>query len=200
MSNGLSIAAFAKRAGVSHTTVSVAVRNGRLTLLPDGGVDPKLLRTKWRAQDNPKPRAPKKPAAKKTPPPDSEPAINVDGSPKRKRGRPLKRPEDAKPSSSTEFAAITLQKERSLAALRQLEYEQRAGALVTVDAARRVLFEQARGARDHWLNWPARVAPFLAAELGVEPEAVLHTLTRLVHQHVSVMGEPDASVIRSSED
>ena len=195
MQQGLSVHEFAKRAGVSSTTVHTAVRAGRLTLLPEGGIDPKLLRTKWRAGDRPKRAAlpPKKSAA-------PEPEINSDGSPKKKRGRPLQKPTNAPPTTASEYAAVTLQKERSLAGLRQLEYEQRAGSLITIDNARRVLFEQGRGSRDHWLNWPARVAPMLAAELGVEPVDALRVLTKLVHVHVSAMGEPDGSDIRSRED
>jgi hypothetical protein len=196
MSQGVSITEFAQRAGVSHTTVSTAVRAGRLTLLPEGGIDPKLLRTKWRAGAKPK-RAAAPPPKKSAAP---EPELNADGTPKKKRGRPLQRPTDAPPTSASEFAAVTLQKERSLAGLRQLEYEQRAGVLITIETSRRVLFEQARGARDHWLNWPARVAPLLAADLGVEPADALRVLTKLVHAHVSAMGEPDGSDIRSRED
>ncbi|NIF76090.1 hypothetical protein F3J20_01540 [Paraburkholderia sp. Cy-641] len=69
--------------------------------------------------------------------------INADGTPKRKPGRPLKRPGGAAPSTATEFARITLAKEHALAGLRQLEYEQRAGTVVAIDVARRVLFEEA---------------------------------------------------------
>jgi transcriptional regulator with XRE-family HTH domain len=195
MNQGISLSEFAQRAGVTHTTVSKAVRAGRLVLCPEGGLDPKLLRTKWRARAKPKHTAPlpEKSAA-------PEPELNADGSPKKKRGRPLKKPTDAPPTTASEYAAVTLQKERSLAGLRQLEYEQRAGVLITIETSRRVLFEQARGARDHWLNWPARVAPLLAADLGVEPVDALRVLTKLVHAHVSAMGEPDGSDIRSRED
>jgi hypothetical protein len=44
------------------------------------------------------------------------------------------------------------------------------------------------------------VAPLLAADLGVEPVDALRVLTKLVHAHVSAMGEPDGSDIRSRED
>ena len=191
---GLSVIEFARRAGVSSTTVSRAVRSGRLALLPEGGIDPKLVRSKWRAGEKPK-RPAKNPAKVDIP----EPELNADGSPKKKRGRPLQKPSDAPPTSASEYAIVSLDKERSLAALRKLEYEQRAGVVVDIDAARRVLFEQARASRDHWLNWPVRIAPYLAAELGVEPESVLIALTRLVHAHVSEMGEPDGADIARAE-
>ena len=193
--SGLSLSEFAQRAGVSSTTVSRAVRSGRLTLLPDGGIDPKLVRTKWRAGQQAK-----RPANHSAKVDTGEPELNADGSPKRKRGRPLQKPSDAPPTSASEYAVVALAKERSLANLRELEYQQRAGVVVEIDVARRVLFEEARATRDAWLNWPARVAPFLAAELGVDPDAVLRSLTRLVHHQVSAMGEPDGSDIRSRED
>ncbi|MBN3851442.1 hypothetical protein G3N58_32195 [Paraburkholderia sp. Ac-20342] len=124
--------------------------------------------------------------------------INADGTPKRKPGRPLKRPGGAAPSTATEFARITLAKEHALAGLRQLEYEQRAGTVVAIDVARRVLFEEARGARDAWLNWPARIAPILAARLGVEPDAALRVLTDLVREQLERVGAPDGDFIRES--
>src|SRR5580692_8522515 len=145
--DGLTQTEFARRAGCTQSTVSNALRAGRLTA-----------------------KAADAKAAK------------------------------ANAARAASFAAASLQKEQSLAALRRLEYEQRAGVLITIETSRRVLFEQARGARDHWLNWPARVAPLLAADLGVEPVDALRVLTKLVHAHVSAMGEPDGSDIRSRED
>jgi transcriptional regulator with XRE-family HTH domain len=188
--DGLTQTEFARRAGCTQSTVSNALRAGRLTLLPEGGIDPKLLKTRWRA----KPEVSAKPAA------DSDATGAA-----RKAGRPKAKAADAKAAKANaaraaSFAAASLQKEQSLAALRRLEYEQRAGVLITIETSRRVLFEQARGARDHWLNWPARVAPLLAADLGVEPVDALRVLTKLVHAHVSAMGEPDGSDIRSRED
>ena|GEM_PF-2921754 len=122
--------------------------------------------------------------------------INADGTPERKPGRPLKRPGGAAPSMATEFARVALQKEQSLAGLRQLEYEQRAGTVVAIDVARRVLFEEARGARDAWLNWPARIAPIFAARLGAEPDAALRVLTDLVREQLERMGAPDGDFVR----
>jgi transcriptional regulator with XRE-family HTH domain len=188
---GLTQAEFAKRAGCSQTLVSTAVRTGRLALLPDGGIDPALLKSHWRA--NPK-LSQKRAAA------DS----GAIGTPAKKAGRPKAKPTDTKAAKANaaqaaSFAAATLEKEQSLAALRRLEYEQRAGLLIAVETAQRVLFEQARSARDHWLNWPSRAAPTLAAELGVEPDAVMRVLTKLVHRHMSVWKEPDGADLRSDE-
>jgi hypothetical protein len=38
--------------------------------------------------------------------------------------------------------------------------------------------------RDAWLTWPARVGPQLAADLGVDPAALIITLQELVRAHL----------------
>ncbi|WP_434664752.1 hypothetical protein P5W99_30020 [Paraburkholderia sp. A3BS-1L] len=171
-------AEFARRSNCSQTTVSKALRAGRLALLADGGIDPRFLEKQWRAQ------------------PVHTKAANASSStdrPAKKVGRPPKKPvEPASAERVASFAAAALQKERALAGLRELEYQQRAGALISLDAAKRVLFEAARGARDGWLSWPSRVAPLLAARLGIAPDVVLHELTALVREQCACLGEPAA--------
>ena len=44
----ISIREFAKRDGCSHTLVRKALKNGHLSLLPDGKLDPKLVGSGWR--------------------------------------------------------------------------------------------------------------------------------------------------------
>lgn len=83
-------------------------------------------------------------------------------------------------------------KENYLALLRELEYEEKSGQKVDLEVAERELFEAARAARDAWLNWPARVGPLIAADLGLEADKVTEVLTAHVHKHVEQLGEPDA--------
>lgn len=193
MAQGLSVHAFAKLAGVSHSAITRAVHSGRLPLLAEGGIDPKHARSKtWLAQ----PHRVKPNGASNVP--NAEPAINLDGSPRKKKGRPLQRPTDAPPTTASEYARITLDKERALAGLRELEYQQRAGSLIELATAQRLFFESHRAVRDSWLNWPARIAPHVAAELGVEVEAVLLVLTRHVREHMVALAEPEPD-FRSSE-
>lgn len=84
-------------------------------------------------------------------------------------------------------------KEHFLAETRELEFRQRRGELVDFDLARRVLFDEARRGRDHWLNWPARVAASIAAELGAEPDRVAEILTTHVARHLEFLASPDGS-------
>jgi hypothetical protein len=75
----------------------------------------------------------------------------------------------------------------------QLEYERKSGSLVELDTATAILFEEFRAQRDAWLNWPTRVGPILAADLGVEADRVVEALTAHVHKHIAQLGEPEAN-------
>lgn len=78
-------------------------------------------------------------------------------------------------------------------ALRQLvRARQEAGALVEVELAERILFEQGQKFRNAWMNWPVRVAPEIAAELDVDVEALTRALTNHVHEQLARLGEPTA--------
>ncbi len=85
-------------------------------------------------------------------------------------------------------------KEVYLALLNRLEFEQKSGALVELELAQTVMFEESRAQRDAWLNWPARVGPLLAAELGVAAaDRVTEILAAHVHTQIAQLGEPEAN-------
>lgn len=83
------------------------------------------------------------------------------------------------------------QKEVYLAQLRRLEFEQKSGALVPLETAERVIFEAARQARDAWRNWATRTGALVAADLGVEADAVTEALKAHVHEHLDDLGTPN---------
>jgi hypothetical protein len=83
-------------------------------------------------------------------------------------------------------------KENYLALVLQLEYQQKDGALVDLSLAEQVLFEATRGARDAWLNFPTKVGPQLAAQLGLEADKVTEALSAYVHKQIAELGEPEA--------
>lgn len=93
----------------------------------------------------------------------------------------------------TSFDEARRIKEVYLALLHRLEFEKKSGALVELDTASAVLFEEFRAQRDAWLNFPARVAPILAAELGVDADRVTEALTAHVHKQIAQLGEPEAN-------
>jgi hypothetical protein len=50
-------------------------------------------------------------------------------------------------------------------------------------------FRLARDERDAWVNWPARVAAMIAAELEVDPHQLHTVLERHVRDHLGELGE-----------
>jgi hypothetical protein len=60
-----------------------------------------------------------------------------------------------------------------------------------VDRAKAVaqVFRLARDERDAWVNWPARVAAMIAAELEMDPHRVHTVLERQVRDHLSELAE-----------
>lgn len=82
-------------------------------------------------------------------------------------------------------------KENYLALLTKLEFQQKDGQLIEMAAAEEVLFNAFRQQRDAWLNWPSRVAPLMAVDLGVPADRMTEVLIEHVHKHISVLGEPE---------
>jgi hypothetical protein len=60
-----------------------------------------------------------------------------------------------------------------------------------VDRAKAVaqVFKLARDERDAWVNWPARVAAVMAAELEVDPHKLHTILGRQVREHLAELVE-----------
>ena len=65
---------------------------------------------------------------------------------------------------SLSFSQARAKKEKYLAALRKLEYEEKSGKLISADEVEREYFNIARTVRDSLLNIPGRVSAILAAE------------------------------------
>ncbi|QWC87784.1 hypothetical protein [Cupriavidus metallidurans] len=106
------------------------------------------------------------------------------------------RTNDRHVAQANALAAALLRRELAAAGLRELELAQKAGKLIELEVVERLFFDAARGWRNAWLNWPARIAPLLAAELGLDPTPVLHLLTEHVHAHCESLGEPHAEQLR----
>lgn len=188
MPKGVSIREFARLEGVSDTLVRKALKLNRLKAFDDKSIDPALVGTAWR-EGNAK-------GAKSSHP--------VRSSQKVRTVPPVDVRDDERPADAArrfvdsgaallDYAGALEKKENYLALLRQLEYEQKSGSLVELDTASAILFEEFRAQRDAWLNWPTRVGPILAAELGIEADRVTEALTAHVHNQISQLGEPEAN-------
>lgn len=90
-------------------------------------------------------------------------------------------------------------KENALALKHVLAARKEAGRLVEVELAEQVLFEEFRAVRDAWLGFPARIAPLMAAELGVDADRLIEGLTAHVQQQLDDLGEPEADFQRGED-
>jgi hypothetical protein len=90
-------------------------------------------------------------------------------------------------------------KENALAAKHLLAARRDAGHLVEIEVAEAVLFETQRSQRDAWMNFPTRIGPLLAAELGMEADKVVEALTVHVHQQLDDLGDPEADFTSKRE-
>ncbi len=186
----VSIREFARLDGCSDKLVRRAIGEGKLTLSADGKLDAALAGSGWRRTNR---RA----------------ADGADkGADTGGMSAPLRTPAgnplDPATIDDTDFIANVLAgryfdvamaervKENGLAAKNLLAARKEAGDVVDLEVAQAVLFEQARAFRDAWQNWPNRVAPLIAAKLGMAVEPVLEALNEHVHQQLSDLGEPDA--------
>lgn len=76
-------------------------------------------------------------------------------------------------------------KETYLGRLAQLKFKVESDDLVDQEAVHKAVFALSRQDRDAWSNWPARVAPLIASELGVDQVALAVTLERYVREHLA---------------
>lgn len=200
MKEGISIREFARREGVSDTLVRKALKLKRLVAFADGSINPALAGSGWRegnakAANSANPNA--NPAVRSSQvAPRAANLLPVEGESLEEQALWLLENGGV---AAHDYAEALRRKENYLALLRQLEYEQKSGALVSLEIAEKILFEQARASRDAWLNWPTRVGPLLAADLGLEADRVVGALTEYVHKHISQLGEPEIEVEFVSE-
>ncbi|MFP4895810.1 hypothetical protein [Paraburkholderia sp. EG304] len=165
----ISIREFARREGVSDTLVHQALKKGKLSREPDGRMNPALVGSGWHKEESSAKRFAE--AAKN----DEELATG------------------AGPVRGVSYGEALRLKENWLALLRRLDYEHKAGSLVEVATAQRVVFDLCREQRDAWLAFPSKVAPFLAVEFGIaDLERLTASLAAHVHNQLADLGEPHA--------
>ena len=73
---------------------------------------------------------------------------------------------------------------------RKLGLQVKRGELVDRNRAISLVFRLAREERDAWVNWPARVAALMAAELGTETAAMQKVLEAHVRAHLEELAQP----------
>lgn len=178
---GLSVRAYAKARGVSHVAVLKAAKAGRIQLESDGTVDPVKADATWQRTTDP---SRTKEASKTTPEklrPVSDAAVGSVRATLREQGLPA--------SGNITFVQARTAHEIAKAHLAKLRLQRMRGELVERAKATALVFRLAREERDAWLNWPARVASLIAAELGVEAHAVQKLIEAHVRGHLAELTE-----------
>ena len=167
-------------AGVSRGAVQKARAAGRLALFPDGSIDAAASDARRAQGTDParqRPRAPKAPGVRPVP----EDALGLVRETLREQGLPA--------GPRVTYVEARTAHEIAKAHLARLKLQERKGELVDRARATALVFKLARQERDAWLNWPARTAALMAAELGLEPHAMQKALETHVRAHLVELAE-----------
>ncbi len=170
----LSIRAYARYRGVSHSAVRKAIAKGRITAVDDG-IDPVQADREWEANTD---------VAKRTVV-GSRSAVQQTKTTSASRPRPAS-PQSARAPSDTSSPSATYSQSRGvretyLARLAKVDYEERIRKLVDADQMRVAQFNAARKARDILISVPSRIAPLVVGMTeAAEVERILDVEIRRV--------------------
>ncbi|GGO16076.1 hypothetical protein GCM10007972_24710 [Iodidimonas muriae] len=181
--SGMSERQYAAHAGISRGAVQKAKAAGRLVLLADGSIDAAASDRRRAAATDPAKRG-------------ARPALSAAGGSEMKpvaeaalgSVREMLK-EHGLPSNRISFVEARTAHEIAKAHLTRLRLQERRGELVDRAGATGLVFRLARQERDAWINWPARVAALMAAELGVEAHAMQRVLEAHVRAHLAELAE-----------
>ena len=186
---GLSIRAYARHRGVSHVAVKKAIDTGRISQLPDGTIDPVVADAQWAANTTPTRRSVADVASDKPAPQVSVSAREIpQASAKVLRDAP-EPPSPALSSGGTSLLQARTVNEVVKAQTNKVRLAQLKGELVDRAQAIAHVFKLARAEREAWINWPNRITPILAAELGIEEHTLFVALDVAVRVHLQELGE-----------
>jgi hypothetical protein len=176
----------ARQLGVSETAVRRAETAGRITREADGSWDPARVKVVWasntdQAQQRP-PRRDRPRGNRRALKPVPEAAVGAVRDTLREHGEPVS-------AGGMTFMQARTANEVLKAQERRLRLQQLKGELVDRAKAVAQVFRLARDERDAWVNWPARVAAMIAAELEVDPHRLHTVLERQVRDHLAELAE-----------
>jgi len=174
---GISIRAYARRRGVSHVAVLRAAKAGRIPLEPDGTIEAVKADAAWERSTEPGQTRTK--AGKLKPVPDA--AVGSVRETLKEQGLPA--------GAGITFVQARTAHEIAKAHLARLRLQRMKGELVDRARATALIFRLAREERDSWVNWPARVAALMAAELGLEAHPMQKALEAHVRAHLAELAE-----------
>ena len=185
---GISLREYARRRGVSHVAVMKAIKVGRITPEPDGSLDPVKVDAQWDDQTDPA-RRPEVPEDERAETDQTPAASDPDKSDDEvAQVRPPAAAEPT-PQGAATFTQARTAHEIAKAQRARIEVQQLRAEVVDRAGATSEVFRLARRERDAWVNWPARVAALMAAELGLDAHAMQKVLEGHVRDHLNELAE-----------
>jgi hypothetical protein len=197
---GLSERAYAARVGLSRGAIQKAKEAGRIVLFPDGSIDPDASDARRAEMTDPsKVRGERAVTATPTGPnlkPVPEAAVAAVGDTLREQGLAVPAVGGAMTFLQAKTANEVLKAQERRIRLQKLK-----GELIERARALSLVFRLAREVRDAWVNWPARSAALMAAELSatcseaagreitVEPALMQKVLESHVRAHLVELAE-----------
>lgn len=178
--------------GGSHTAVNKAIETGRISILPDGSIDPAWADTEWASATDP--------AFQRTTEAQQRGLETARATAANDARKPVPASAvEAVQSTVAEAAAemgggLTLPKikiaDMAIRVKRQtLRYKVEAEQYVDKKAAEQHVFEGLRAERDHWLQLPARVAAQMASDLDCDAHALEVLLDAVIREHLAIRAE-----------
>jgi len=178
---GLSERQYAARVGLSRGAIQKAKAADRLVLFSDGSINAEASDSR-RAETTDPSKTRTAPAPKLKPVPEA--AVASVGETLREQG--LAAPPVG---SGTTFLQAKTANEVLKAQERRLRLQKLKGELIDRARALSLVFRLARQERDVWVNWPARAAALMAADLGVEPAMMQKVLENHVRAQLDDLAE-----------
>jgi hypothetical protein len=176
----------ARQLGLSETAVRRAEKAGRIKREADGAWDLAKVKAAWAINTD---HAQQRPARSGGPTgkhralkPVPEAAVGAVRDTLREHGEPVA-------VGVMTFMQARTANEVLKAQERRLRLQQMKGELVDRAKAVAQVFKLARDERDAWVNWPARVAAIMAAEIEVDAHKLHTVLERHVGDHLAELAE-----------
>jgi hypothetical protein len=184
LSGPVSISAFARAVGVTRQAVQNAARSGRIQQRPDGLIDFEQGMRDWHEGR----RAPPITRTQAPPPkPAATPAAPRVAAPP----APAAAPE---PSSGPSIARLHQADLALKLEERKFRLDKAKGKLIDRAKATALVRRLAQEERDAILNWPARSAPVLASELGVDAHRLQSLLDEHLRAHLAERAQQDVEL------
>jgi hypothetical protein len=192
---GLSRRAYARHRGVAENAVRKAIVSGRIELEPDGTIDPAKADLAWGRRTDPaqqrfrSKRSATQPPVSDKPSPRTAEAVKPVPAAAVEAVRETLREAGEPTAGGMNYVTARTANEVIKAQERRLRLGKLKGELVDRAKATATIFMLARRERDAWVQWPARVAALMAAEIGVEAHAMETVLDKYVRQHLAELSD-----------